>query len=77
MKNENGSPTVNQAREVLDKTLDEADRRGHGGESRGAGIGAAGGAIIGTFVGGPIGAAVGGAVGGLIGAVIGGDLDRS
>jgi uncharacterized protein YqgC (DUF456 family) len=47
-----------------------ADKRGHGGESRGAAAGAATGALIGSFLG-PVGALVGGGVGGLIGFHIG------
>ena len=63
-------------RQVLDRVLDEADARGHGSETRGAGVGAATGAILGTFVAGPLGAMVGGGLGALMGAGLGRDRDR-
>lgn len=54
--------------------LEEADRRGHGNRSRGAGFGAAAGAILGSFLGVP-GAAIGGLIGGGIGGAIGASMD--
>ena len=64
------------AREHLDRVLDEADARGHGDETRGAGFGAAAGAVLGTFIAGPLGAMVGGGLGALLGASVGRDRDR-
>lgn len=55
--------------------LREADSRGHGNATRGAGAGAAGGAMLGSF-GGPVGVGIGSLVGGLLGFFAGESYDR-
>ncbi len=61
----------------MDRMLEQADRQGHGNETRGAGTGAALGAVAGSLVQGVLGAAVGGGLGALIGSVVGRGLDSN
>jgi len=60
----------------LDPMLEEADRQGHGNETRAAGTIAAVGAVAGSLVGGPVGAMVGGGLGALVGSAVGRGLDQ-
>jgi len=62
---------ANQAHERI---IAEAERRGHGNRTGGAGLGALFGAMIGSFAGVP-GAFIGGAIGGSLGAAVGNAID--
>ncbi len=64
------------AREAYDAVVEAADQRGHGGQTRGAGVGGAVGGMLGTFVAGPVGAMIGAGLGGLLGAIMGADHDQ-
>lgn len=62
-------------REGVGQLTSAADARGHGYQTRGAGVGGGIGAMLGTFVAGPVGGAIGGLLGGGLGAIIGSDYD--
>ena len=62
------------ANQAHDRIMAEAERRGHGNRTGGAGIGGLLGAMIGSF-GGVGGALLGGAVGASLGAAIGNAID--
>ena len=56
--------------------VEAADARGHGNQTRGAGVGGALGGMLGTFVAGPAGALVGAGLGALLGALAGAEHDK-
>lgn len=68
------SSTLLPSSPVYAPLLNEADARGHGNATRGAGAGAAAGACIGSFSG-PVGVGIGALLGGLAGFYTGQSLD--
>lgn len=67
------SPLVNRpSAPLVDAIQRQADRRGHGKQTRGAGIGGLIGGMLGSFAG-PAGAALGGALGALLGTALSGE----